>query len=218
MPGPSSRRGTAALTTALVAAVPAGTFGLVAVSTYVGFGSAVLLGLAIGAAWIVGAVRLLGAAAGCWLAAVGAVLWLLALGSVDFARDSVILSTSGVTTTARVTAAHDFPQGKHPDSTYDLVDGNGVPIPHGTVFAGLRSHAVGDRLTVRYDPGGVAEARLPERVDFPRDLAVALGLNAFLMAGTAGLGVAVVRNGRPRRVPWRRGGEIGRTGPLNAGR
>ncbi|MER7671083.1 hypothetical protein ABTY61_21830 [Kitasatospora sp. NPDC096128] len=202
MPGPSSRRGTIALTTALVAAVPAGTFGLVAVSTYVGFGTATLLGLAIGAAWIVGVVRLLGAAAGCWLAAVGAVLWLMAFGAVLSARDALILHTSGVTATARVTSMRDFPGGKQPRSSYDVVDGQGAPIPQGTVFAGLRSHAVGDLVTVRYDPRGVAEARLAGDVDFPVPAALALGLNALLMAATAGLGVAVVRNGRPRRVPF----------------
>ncbi|MEU4116899.1 hypothetical protein AB0F71_20685 [Kitasatospora sp. NPDC028055] len=208
MAGTRTRRGTVALAAALVAAVPAGTFGLVAVSTYVGFGAAVLLGLVLGVGWIVGVVRLLGAAAGCWMAAFGALLWLLALASVASARDSLILSTSGETVTARVTAAHDRPQGKRPSSSYDVVDGNGVPIPNGTVAAGLHAHAVGDLLTVRYDPRGVAEARLPENVDLLRDGAAALGVNAALMAGTAGLGVAVVRNGRPRRVPWRRGSAL----------
>ncbi|WP_369182932.1 DUF3592 domain-containing protein [Streptomyces sp. Y1] len=200
------RRGTVALAVALVAAVPAGTFGLVAVSTYVSGGLAVLLGLALGIGWIVGLVRLVGAGAGCWLAAVGALLWLAALASVYSARDSMILGASGLTTTGRVTATHDRPQGKHPDSTYDVADEHGVPIPNGTVAARLRSHAVGDLLTVRYDPRGVAGARLPENVDLPRDLAGALGVNAFLMAATAGLGVAVVRNGRPRRVPFPRPG------------
>ncbi|MFF2077637.1 hypothetical protein ACFVXG_23130 [Kitasatospora sp. NPDC058162] len=217
MAGPSSRRGAIALTAALVAAVPAGTVGLVAVSTYVGFGAATLLGLAIGVAWVVGMVRLLGAGAGCWLAAFGALLWLMTLGAVASARDAVILSTSGVTATARVTAAFDHPQGKRPDSTYDLADEHGVPIPNGMVAAGLRSHVVGDRLTVRYDPRGVAEARLPENVDSPRDAAIALGLEAALMAATVGLGVSVVRNGRPRRVPYRRGLVIG-GGPRDATR
>ncbi|MFF4816573.1 DUF3592 domain-containing protein [Kitasatospora sp. NPDC001309] len=209
MAGKRTSRGTVALAGALVAAVPVGTFGLVAVSTYIGFGTASLLGLVVGVAWVVGVVRLLGAALGCWMAAFGAVLWLLALGSVASARDSVILSTSGVTATARVTAVHDRPQGKQPSSSYEVADENGVPIPNGMVSAGLHSHAVGDRLTVRYDPRGVAEARLPENVDFLRDGAVALGLNAVLLAGTAGLGVSVVRNGRPRRVPYRRGLVIG---------
>ncbi|MFI9158653.1 hypothetical protein [Kitasatospora aureofaciens] len=197
-----SRRGTIALAVALTLAVPAGTFGLVLLNAGVGFGAAWPVGLVLGVGWIVGMVRLLGAAAGCWAAGFGVVLWLMALGSVASARDSVILSTSGATVTARVMAAHDYTQVKHPESTYELVDENGTPIPSGTITAGLHSHAVDDRLTVRYDPRGVATARLPEDIDVPGELAVAFGLNASVMAVTAGLGIAVVFNGRPRRVPF----------------
>ncbi|WBP86508.1 hypothetical protein [Kitasatospora cathayae] len=214
MAGPRTRRGTIALAVALTLAVPAGTFGLVLLNADAGFGAALPVGLVLGVAWIVGMVRLLGAAAGCWATGFGVVLWLMALGSVASARDSVILSTSGVTVTARVTAAYDYQQGKHPYSGYTLVDENGTPIPNGTVTTGLRSHAVGDRLAVRYDPGGVATARLPEDIDVPGELAVAFGLNAFVMAVTAGLGASVVRNGRPRRVPFPpRGMVIGRNYP-----
>ncbi|MFG3225399.1 hypothetical protein ACGF07_11565 [Kitasatospora sp. NPDC048194] len=197
-----------ALAAALVAAVPVGTFGLVLVSTYVSPGLAWVLGVAVDVAWVAGLVRLLGAA-GCWVAAFGAILWLMALGAVTSARDAMVLDASGVTATAWVSAAHDHPQGRHPDSAYDLVDGRGVPVPGGTVYAGLRSHAVGERLTVRYDPRGVVAARLPDDVDVLAEAALALGLNAAMMAATAGLGVSVVRNGRPRRVPFRRGGGDG---------
>ncbi|MFG2842787.1 hypothetical protein ACGF12_06375 [Kitasatospora sp. NPDC048296] len=209
-----TRRGTIALTAALVAAVPAGTFGLVLVSTYVGFGAASLLGLAVGIAWITGVVRLLGAV-GCWLAACGAVLWLMALGTVASARDAMILNATGVTTDARITAAYDQPTGKHPSSEYELVDESGSPL--GRVFGGFHSHVVGDRVTVRYDPRGVAATHTPDGIDFAGDLAIALSLNAVLMAAVAGLGVAVVRNGRPRRVPFRRAGGVGGT-PRDAAR
>ncbi|MEV7935619.1 hypothetical protein AB0O82_05690 [Kitasatospora sp. NPDC088264] len=202
-----SRRGTVALTGALVAAVPVGTFGLVLLSTYVSWGLAWLLGLVVGVAWIVGVVRLVGVV-GCWVAIVSVALWGGALGEVITARDAVVLNATGVTTSARITAAHDHPEAKHPDSTYDLADEWGMPIPNGTVYGGLHSHAVGDRLTVRYDPRGVAAARTPDDIDLSKDLAIAGGLDAVLMAAVGGLGVAVVRNSRPRRVPFSRAGGV----------
>ncbi|MFE5582598.1 hypothetical protein [Kitasatospora sp. NPDC056531] len=106
---------------------------------------------------------------------------------------------------------HDHPQDKHPNSTYDLVGELGLPIPNGTVYGGLHAHAVGDRLLIRYDPEGVAAASAPDDIDAAAHLAVAASLDAVLMAITAGLGVAVVRNGRPRRVPFRRAGGVGGT-------
>ncbi|MFI9319855.1 hypothetical protein ACIGXI_08740 [Kitasatospora aureofaciens] len=203
-----SRRGTIALAAALVTAVPAGTFGVVAVSTYVGSGTAWLLGLVVGVAWIVGSVRLLGPV-GCWVAIVSVALWGGAIGEVVSARDAVILDARGVTVTARVAEVHDHPQDKHPNSTYDLVGELGLPIPNGTVYGNLHAHAVGDRLLIRYDPEGVAAAAAPGDIDFSKDLAIAGALEAVLMAIVGGLGVAVVRNGRPRRVPFRRGTVIG---------
>ncbi|MFJ9774118.1 hypothetical protein ACIRVF_23230 [Kitasatospora sp. NPDC101157] len=209
MAGPRSRRGTILLAAALTLAVPAGTFGLVAVSTYAGFGTALLLGLVVGVAWIVGLVRLSGPV-GCWLAIVSVALGGGAIGEAVSARDAVILDARGVTVTARVSAVHDHPQDKHPNSTYDLVGELGLPIPNGTVYGNLHAHAVGDRLLVRYDPEGVAAAAPPDDIDFSKDLAIAGALDAVLMAGVAGLGVAVVRNGRPRRVPFRRGMVVGK--------
>ncbi|MFJ8473080.1 hypothetical protein [Kitasatospora sp. NPDC094011] len=202
-----TRRGTVALTAALVAAVPAGTFGLVAVSTYVGSGTAWLLGLVIGVGWIVGLVRLLGPV-GCWAAIVSVALWGGALGEVISARDAVILNARGLTVTATVAEVHDHPHDKHPNSTYDLAGELGLPIPNGTVSGSLHAHAVGDRVVVRYDPKGLAAATAPGDIDFSKDLAIAGALDAVLMAAVAGLGVAVVRNGRPRRVPFRRGGVV----------
>ncbi|MEU6966266.1 hypothetical protein AB0A71_00745 [Kitasatospora aureofaciens] len=208
MAGPKSRRATIGLTAALVTAVPAGTFGVVAVSTYVGFGAALLLGLVVGVAWIVGLVRLLGPV-GCWVAIVSVALGGGAIGEAVSARDAVILDARGVTVTARVAAVHDHPQDKHPNSTYDLVGELGLPIPNGTVYGNLHAHAVGDRVLVRYDPEGVAAATAPDDIDFSQDLAIAAALDAVLMAAVAGLGALVVRNGRPRRVPFRRGTVIG---------
>jgi hypothetical protein len=210
MAGTRSRRGTIALTTALVAAVPAGTFGLVLLSTYVSWGLAWFLGLGIGIAWLVGVVRLLGVV-GCWVAVVAVALWGGALGEVIAARDAVILNARGITVTARVAQAHDHPHDKHPNSTYDLVGELGLPIPNATVSGGLNSHAVGDPVLIRYDPEGVAAASAPDDIRFARHLTIAAALNAVLMAGAAGLGVAVIRNGRPRRVPFRRGRTIGGT-------
>ncbi|MER7843483.1 hypothetical protein ABTZ03_05970 [Kitasatospora sp. NPDC096077] len=204
-----TRRRTVVLTAALVAAVPAGTFGLVAVSTYVGLGTAWLLGLVIGVAWIVGLVRLLGGPVGCWAAILSVALWGGALGEVISARDAVILNARGLTVTATVAEAHDHPGDKHPNSTYDLVGALGLPIPNGTVYGGLHSHAVGDRVVIRFDPEGVAAATAPGDVDFAKDLTIAAALDAVLMAAVAGLGVAVARNGRPRRVPFRRGSALG---------
>ncbi|MER8102327.1 hypothetical protein [Kitasatospora sp. NPDC094016] len=211
-----SRRGSIALAGALVAAVPVGTFGLVLLSTYVGSGLAWLLGLIVGVAWIVGVVRLVGAL-GCWVAILSVALWGAALGEVIAARDAMILNATGVTTSARIAAAHDHPGAKHPDSTYDLAYEWGMPIPNGRVIAGFHSHAVGDRLTVRYDPRGVAAARTPDDIDFSKDLAIASGLDAVLMAAVGGLGVAVVRNGRPRRVAFSRAGG-GRGTPRDSAR
>ncbi|MFJ9842331.1 hypothetical protein ACIRYZ_17965 [Kitasatospora sp. NPDC101155] len=211
-----SRRGTIALTAALVAAVPTGTFGLVLLSTYVSSGLAWFLGPAIGIAWIVGVIRLVGVV-GCWVAIVSVALWGGALGEVLSARDAVILDSRGITVTARIAAAHDSPHDKHPNSTYDLVGELGLPIPNGTVYGGLHSHAVGDRMLIRYDPEGVAAALAPDGIDLSEHLTIAAALNAALMAAVAGLGVAVVRNGRPRRVPFRRAGSVGGT-PRDAAR
>ncbi|MFH9350235.1 hypothetical protein [Kitasatospora sp. NPDC017646] len=208
MAGPRTRRGTITLTAALVVAVPAGTFGLVAVSTYMGFGTALLLGLVVAVAWIIGVVRLLGPV-GCWVAIVSVALWGGALGEAISARDAVILNARGVTVTARVSQVHDHPQDKHPNSTYDLVGELGLPIPNGTVYGSLHAHAVGDRVLVRYDPEGVAAAAAPDDIDFSKDLAIAGALDAVLMAIVGSLGVAVVRNGRPRRVPFRRDTVVG---------
>ncbi|MFE6056193.1 hypothetical protein ACFQ6N_36060 [Kitasatospora sp. NPDC056446] len=184
-------------TVGLVLAVPVGTVGLVLTGTYLGGFAAVLFGLVLVVGWTVGMVRLVGRAFGCFVAFFAVALGGATTAAVALARDDVILGLSGVDTTALVTAARDHPEGKHPSSAYDVAGADGVPL--GELVLDLHALAVGDRVTVRYDPWGRAAVHRPGDLSLPRDLAIAAALNAVLMAGVGYLGVqsARQRNGGP---------------------
>ncbi|MFJ3215831.1 hypothetical protein ACIPLC_07930 [Kitasatospora sp. NPDC086801] len=195
------RRRGAALTTALALAVPVGTFGLVLVGTYLGGFAALLLGLVLTVAWVVGMVRLLGRWIGCWLALFAVALGGVATAAAHTARDDVILRLSGETATVRVAAETDRPAGKHPFSMYDLAAEDGSPLPGGELSTGLRALAVGDRVTVRFDPAGRANPQRPGDIGFLRDLGIAVGLTAALMLAVGWLGRESARRPQPRPRP-----------------
>ncbi|MFD7592563.1 hypothetical protein ACFV6D_05950 [Kitasatospora sp. NPDC059812] len=192
------------LSAVLVLGVPVGTFGLVLAGTYLGGGAASLLGLVLVVAWVVGLVRLLGRWVGCWVALFAVLLAGLVTGAVAMARDDVILRLSGETVTARVTGETDRLAGKHPSSMYDLAAEDGTALPGGELSTGLRALAVGDRVTVRFDPAGRADPQRPGDISLPRDLGLAVGLTAALMLAVAWLG---------RESARRRGG--GAAGPVS---
>ncbi len=178
-------------TVGLVLAVPGGTVGLVLAGTYLGAFATFVFGAVLVVGWTVALVRLAGRMLGCFVA-----VFCLALGgattaAVSLARDDVILGLSGVDATALVTSARDQPAGKHPSSTYEVAGEGGVRL--GWLTLGLHALAVGDRVTVRYDPGGRAAVHRPEDLALARDLAIAAGLNAVLMAGVGYLGVQATR-------------------------
>ncbi len=188
-------------TVALVAAVPVGTVGLVLAGTYLGGLAAVGLGVLLVVGWTVGVVRLAGRMFGCFVAFFAVALGGATTAAVSQARDDVILGVSGVDATALVTAVRDHPQGKHPSSAYDVTGEGGAPL--GELVLDLRSLAVGDRVTVRYDPGGRAAVHRPQDLSLPRDLGIAAALNAALMAGVGYLGVQAARQrgGAPAGAP-----------------
>ncbi|MFJ2190930.1 hypothetical protein ACIOJE_23870 [Kitasatospora sp. NPDC087861] len=178
-------------TAALVLAVPVGTCGLVLAGTYLNGLAAAALGLVLVAGWTVGMVRLTGRLFGCFVAFFAVVLGGATTAAVSLARDDVVLGLSGVDTTARVTAERDHPEGKHPSSTYEVAGEDSTAL--GELVLNLHALAVGDRVTVRYDPAGRAAAHRPEDLRLPRDLAIAVGLNAALMLAVGWLGREATR-------------------------
>ncbi|RKT11130.1 hypothetical protein BX285_5065 [Streptomyces sp. 1114.5] len=190
MGGIRRHRGTAAL----VAAVPVGSVGLVLAGTFLGGSAAFALGVALVVGWTVGMVRLAGRMFGCFVAFFAVAVGATATAAVSHARDDVILDLSGVDTTAVVTAAWDHPEGKHPSSEYDVTSVDGAPL--GVLVQDLHALAVGDRVTVRYDPGRRAAVHRPQDLSLPTDLAIAAALNAALMGGVGYLGVQATRRRR----------------------